>query len=473
MATQTIRVRQLAREDGLTIIEVLVAALVLVAGSFATFGVLRTATVNNQRAKATQVALDRAQQEMEALRSLPNSELALTSQPPHLADAMNPDYRVNETKETFTLTREPSAESNPPYLVVKGGPLYGGGFIPGGVVKPQESFSSGDVSGNIYRYVVWRDDTSCGASCPGSQDYKQIVVAVKLDTKGNEAGERGYVEVQSDFIDPSDSAENDPIPPVGGVVNSPQQFFLSDTPCANGGETERESWTEREATGDHALHNTLGTCASGLQFESTLGAPDALLIGGPSDPAPEDVSSPPVYDYSEDYLGQATPETAKGIQIVPDATGGCHFAPTGASIPQWQTHRWVTDPMASEFILNENATLDFFTRSLSDLHYSGTLCIYLFDRHEEGTPPKAKDVVVPGAEAVYTGQGSGQWPRNEWTEVRVPMSLKKTTIPAHDRLGIVLSVSGSSNSGAVPILYDHPSYRARIEIETPTPLNAG
>ncbi len=467
------RLERLDQEAGLTIIEVLIAAVVLIAGSFATFGVLRTATLNNQRAKGTQVALDRAQQELEALRSLPHSELAMTSVPSHSTDAMNPDYRVNSTNETFALTRDPSEEAAPPSMVVNGDSLYGGGFVEGGAVEPQEAFASGDVSGTVYRYVVWRNDDSCGATCPGTQDYKQIVVAVKIEKKANEASERGYVEVQSSFIDPTDSSESDPIPPKGGQVNSPQQFFLSDTPCASEGATEREEWPQREATGDHPLHNTLGTCASGMQTDATLGAPDALLLGSPPDPAPADSSSPPVLDYSDDYPGQATPETAKGIQLVPDDTGGCHFTPTGSSEPQWQVHRWVTDPMASEFRLTENATLDFFTRALSDQPYTGTLCIYLFQRHEEGSPPEALDEELPGAEATYSGEGNGQWPKNKWAEVRVPIDFEEATIPEGDRLGVAITVDGNSDSGAIPFLFDHPDYRARIEIETPTPLNAG
>jgi len=51
--------------------------------------------------------------------------------------------------------------------------------------------------------VVWRNDEKCGTSCPGEQDFKQVVVAVKLDKRSNEPGERGYVEVQSDFVDPT------------------------------------------------------------------------------------------------------------------------------------------------------------------------------------------------------------------------------------------------------------------------------
>ncbi|HET9154196.1 MAG TPA: hypothetical protein VFN85_08785, partial [Solirubrobacterales bacterium] len=168
----------------------------------------------------------------------------------------------------------------------------------------------------------------------------------------------------------------------------------------------------------------------------------------------------------------------KGIQIVPDDSGGCHYEPTGATVPQWQVHRWVTDPMPFDFTMTKNATVDFFTRSLSDLSYTGTLCIYLFDRHEGGSRPENN--LLRNSEAAgepsywtYSGESNGQWPQGRWAEVRVPMTFAETTIPTGDRLGLAFSVDGSSDSGAVPILYDHPDYRARIEIETPTPLNAG
>jgi prepilin-type N-terminal cleavage/methylation domain-containing protein len=187
------------REAGFTIVEVLVAILILVIGALATFGLLSDAIRNTQRAKGTQVALDRAQQEIEALRSLSYKQLALTATPAAETNRLSPNYRV--LGGTFALVREPpSSYAN---MVVNGGSLYGGGFVEGGLVKPEESFSSGDVSGKIYRYVVWRNDEKCGTSCPGEQDFKQVVVAVKLDKRSNEPGERGYVEVQSDFVDPT------------------------------------------------------------------------------------------------------------------------------------------------------------------------------------------------------------------------------------------------------------------------------
>lgn len=467
--------RPSAREAGFTIVEVLVATLVLVIGALTTFGLLSAATRNTQRAKATQVALDRAQQEVEALRSLSNEELAMTATPAHSSNALKPGYRVSNGK--FALTREPPGAYEA--MVVNGGSLYGGGTVKGGVVNPgPTSFASGDVSGEVYRYVVWRNDESCPEEkCPGKQDFKQIAVAVKLDTPGNQAGERGYVEVQSDFVDPTDSSENDPAPGSNGVVTA-QQLYLSDTPCAAAAE---EPTQRQEITGDHLLHNTLGTCASGPQTGSTHGAPDTLLLGAPPDPAPEDTSDPPLYDYSNDFYLEPTPDTDKGVQIRRDDTSGCHYVPTGTTNPESQVHRWVTDAMASSFTMTANVTLEFYTRTLNDALYTGTLCVYLYERHETGTPPVATDTLLTNksdgaAYWTYTPQGNGYWPRNAWTKVRLTMAFNNApyTIPAGDRLGVALSVERANTpADAIPIMYDHPNYPTRIEIDTNTPIDGG
>lgn len=464
-----------AREDGFTIVEVLVAALILVVGAIATFGVLASATIDNQRAKGTQIALNKAQQELEALRSLSDEELALTTTPPHASEEGNPDYRVSNGKFAIKRGSPPSEYKE---MVVNGGVLYPSETIGGGKVGPgPTSFTSGDVSGKVYRYVVWRNDASCSAeSCPGEQDYKQIIVAVKLDPKPNGGSPGGYAEVQSDFVNPEHTGADNPIPGAEGVVTA-QQFFLSDTPCAASGETAR-----LEITGDHSLHNTLGTCADGLQTGTTAGAPDALLTGAPPDPAPEDPTLPAVYDYSSDYTQTPSTATAKGIQLRREDTSGCNYTPEGTA-PQWRVHRWVTDPMPKEFVMTSgesagSVTIDFFTRALSDSIYTGKLCIYLFVRNEHVSPPLDEFLADQEGGSYYwtfvPSQGNGQWWRNEWHEVRLTMKFNgPKPIKAGDRLGVALSVDATTGADAIPILYDHPEYRSRIEVDTTTPLEGG
>lgn len=456
----------------MTIIEVVVAAVILAIGALAAFGVLSAATKNNQRAKASQVALNRAQQELEAMRSLTNSQLAMTAAPLDSTKPLDPNYRVSE--DSYDLRRQPP--SSFARLVYNGGSLYGGGFVKGGIVSPGPTpFTSGDVKGSIYRYVVWRNDASCpAATCPGEQDYKQIIVAVKLNTPGNQSGERGYVEVTSDFVDPTDSALNDPIPGANGVVTA-QQFYLSDTPCSPTGTTVRQ-----EITGNHPLHNTLGTCASGPQSGAkTPGAPDALLLGVPPDPDINDESNPPLYDYADDFYLDPTPDTDKGVQIIRNETVGCNINPTGATHPDAETHRWVTDPMTSTFSMLEKVTLEFYTRTLSDESYSGQLCVFLFKRYETGSPLPTDTPLTDKSTGlgywIYNPGGTGWW-RGAWEKVRLQMTFNGSpyTIPVDYRLGIGMTVErGNTTGDALSFMYDHPRFPTRIEVDTNTPINGG
>jgi type II secretory pathway pseudopilin PulG len=462
-------------ESGLTIIEVLVATVILVLGAAATFGLLGAAARNAQRAKATQVALDLAQEELERLHGLSYESLAVNSTPKTSTDPLDPGYRVSAG--TFALTREPRGNYQPLVLNSEKG------------VAPESEFFSGDtehggIKGTLYRYVVWRNDPTCSeAVCPGPDDYKQIVVAVRPAKPVSQTKAGGYVEVQSKVTDPKESEEEIEEDPEGEDEPDPgedvtaQQFYFSDTPCAASGTTTRAS-----ITADHLLHNTLGTCASGLRTGAAVpGAPDALLRSGAPDPDPEDETNPPLYDYADDFYLEPTPDTDKGVQIRRDDTSGCHYNPTGATNPESQVHRWVTDPMPLKFEMTEKVTLEFYTRTLNDALYTGALCVYLFDRHESGSPPVPHDTPLTekssgAAYWVYEPEGNGFWPRNSWTRVRLTMEFQDAPhyVEVKDRLGVALSVDRANTpADAIPIMYDHPNYPTRIEVDTNTPLAGG
>jgi type II secretory pathway pseudopilin PulG len=462
-------------EAGLTIVEVLVASVILVLGAAATFGLLGAAARNGQRAKATQVALDLAQEELERLHSLPYENLAVNSSPKTSSEPSSPNYRVSGG--TFAVNRQPRGEYQTLVVNSEKG------------VAPESEFVSGNaehggIKGTLYRYVVWRNDPSCPeAECPGPDDYKQIIVAVKPEKLVDQPGNGGYVEVQSQLSNPQDYEQEPSEPSGGGGEPDPgsdvtaQQFYLSDTPCAASGTTTRVEIKE-----DHLLHNTLGTCASGLRTGSSQpGAPDALLLTSAPDPDPEDESNPALYDYSDDFYLEPTPDTDKGVQIRRDDTSGCHYNPTGVTHPESQIHRWVTDKMKSNFEMSGKVTFEFYTRTLNDALYTGALCVYLFDREEIGSAePKAEDTMLVNkangnAYWEYEPEGNGFWPRNEWTKVRLTMELSAPkTIKKEHRLGVALSVDRANTpADAIPIMYDHPNYPSRIEVDTNTPLESG
>jgi len=458
-------------EAGFTIAEVLIAILILSIAAMTTFTLLSSATRNAQRAKASQVALEYAEQELELLRSMEDKKLALTTAPSHSENANSPNNRV--LNGTFALARQPMG--NYRNLVVNNGSLYGGGFVSGGTISPgPTNFSSGDVTGKVYRYIVWHNDEKCSeANCPGKQDYKQIVVAVRLNTPPNQPAERGYVEVQSNFVSPTDNKENDPLPSSNGQVITAQQFFLTDTPCSSSGATVRQ-----EPTSNHLLHNTLGTCESGLHTGTTKGAPDALVLGSPPDPDPEDVNNPAKYDYANDSYLDTSPDAGVGVQIRKDDTSGCHYTPTGTTNPESQVHRWVTDPMAENFVMNGKVTLEIFTQSINNAQSSGKICIYLFKRHEVGSPRVATDTMLTdslGGTAYWTYFISPIWP-TALTAKLLTMNFSGApyTIPAGDRLGFALSVERQSTpADALSFMYDHPQAASRIEVDTSTPIDGG
>jgi prepilin-type N-terminal cleavage/methylation domain-containing protein len=500
-----ILIRGTGQENGLTLIEVLIASVVLALAAMATFGVLAAATRNAQRAQATQVALDKAQEEIEKLHTLSYSELALDRSPAHSNNTMNPNNRVSGPN--FAVSRDPLGQYAEMDVDLEGGGVVTPGPIP---------FKEGNVSGELYRYVVWRNDPQCPESenghedfCPGHKDYKQIVVAAKLDKPSSQSAERNYVEVQSQVSNPAaqaqrstregnvgeggtgeetekekeerekEEAENDETGGTGtGKAITAQQFFLSDTSCSAAGTTSRG-----EITGDHLLHNTLGTCASGLRNGQTKnGAPDALVLGSPPDPDPADEANPLLYDYSSDSYLEPTPDTDKGVQILHDDSAGCNYVPKSSVHPEAKVHRWVTDPMPREFKLSGTVTLEFYSRTLNEASYPGTVCAYLFIRKETGAGEStvATDTLLENKDVAgrlywtYSSQGTGSWPRTEWTRLRLKMNIGGTlprAILAGQRLGVALSVdAGTTPADAIPVMYDHPNYPTRLEVDTTTPF---
>jgi hypothetical protein len=209
------------------------------------------------------------------------------------------------------------------------------------------------------------------------------------------------------------------------------------------------------------------------------GAPDALLTGAPPD---GEEGVPPMYDYSNDsYLETPKEETDKGLQLRKDDTSGCNFVPTGITSPQSQIHRWVTDPFAKNFRMTKNATLEFYTRALSDELYTGELCVYLFKRHEVGGVATDSYLFNSSTGKQYwtyrpLGKSQPYWPQFKWERIRLQMSFNGVpyTIPAGDRLGVSMSMERNlTQADGVSIMYDNPLTPTRLEVDTDTPIDGG
>jgi type II secretory pathway pseudopilin PulG len=451
------------REEGFAIVELLVAVLILATGAIAVLGIFDASTRNTFRAEQTQVAINRAQRELEQIRQLAYQDVALTTTPPASSDSKHPGYRVSGSD--FALGWDGTTPSDNAEMVVKNI----GGVTDGSVNPGPTSFTSGDISGKVYRYVVWRDDPNCELvpnstidACPGSHDYKRVVVIVKLDDAPI-SFTRAYTEVQSNFSDPEATTQTSNDAGAGGPSLTAQQFFLSDATCNNS--------ARQDITADHAEHQTWGACD-----DPNPQKPDGLYTEAPPDPDPNDPGVPLVYDYANDVEPSLNPDQDKGLQLLRQDVNGCSFS--GGASPQYKIHRWVSQPLPLPFVMSGQATIEFYTRTINDVNAQGTICLFVFIRKEttgecSPLPPPCDTQLIdsanpPNAFFVYS---ENPWPAGAWTRRRIQMGFSSTTATTGQRVGVEIAVRRNGTTGdLLEFMYDHPDYPSRLEVKTSTPL---
>jgi hypothetical protein len=470
-------VRSLAREDGVSVAEVMVAALILTIGALAILNLVGAAARNVYRGEQSQVVSNRLQDEIERIKQLSYDEVALTALPQDTSDVKDPRWRTQGTN--FAVTQQ-GGSTQP--LVYEGSALVGGGTVTESAIDPSPTpFVSGDVHGTVYRFVVWENDTSCAETlCPGNQDLKRVIVAVRLDSTAS-GGVRPYQEVQSQLVDPEVTPVDNENPPVPTDDAKPWTFYLTDTPCNNS--------TRQPIVGDHLTHNANGDCSGGIKNADNCsaagcppGAPDLLFPDTP-DWDPES----PIYDYATDVEPPIDPGADKGLQLLKPGTDGClssMFQPltdgNGALLndpdaTRMQTiHKWVSPPMGdgNSVILDGEGTFDLWTQSINGVPYSGRICIWLFERHPDanGVPVDTPAVNLDAGGATYFTYSRDPWPVT-WTELVIPLNFDLVTLGPNSRLGVAIQVERQGTSGGgMQFMYDEPSFDTRLELKTDSEL---
>jgi prepilin-type N-terminal cleavage/methylation domain-containing protein len=196
---KAIRERLARSEEGFTLIEVLVATIILVLGSLAIFMTFAAAIHNVQRGRDTQIAQSVAQREIEKIHSLPYERIAMTALPAASAEAASPAKRVSGTE--FAMNRAGTEKA--PLSVAGAGvcstskPCVNSAPSSTCVGTASTTFSNGTATGSVYCYVTTGKDEACetatGKSCP----FKRIVVAVWLEKAANQTARPAYYELQS------------------------------------------------------------------------------------------------------------------------------------------------------------------------------------------------------------------------------------------------------------------------------------
>lgn len=457
----------------MTVVEVVVAGLILVLGALGVLGVVDAATRNTYRAEQSQVVANVLQGEMEKLREIPYAELALTELPAHSSDPEDPDNRVAST-DFFYTGRDGTGLKQ---LVYNGG-ASGGETIEGGTVDPgPSSFEVGDVKGTIHRYVVW--DTCPASLCADGKHLKRAVVTVGLNPSGP-GGTRRYQEAQGQIVDPQAEPSTFPSQEPGGNDTVPWTLWLTDTPCS---ESERQPLPPEE--GSHPTHNTRADCAQGLQEGVNVpGAPDLLWPVGPDEEG-EEGEAELKYDYATDVEPQ--PEGDHGLQMLP--AGECGSAamkglavgvatePDEDPTVFQQVHRWLSPPVPEsespeDLLLTGTGTLTLWTRTISEAVYAGRLCAWIFVRgYEEGTITDTLAVNLGPPTSFHFEHFATSWPSEGWTEIALPLSFgyaeEGGALPLSpgDRLGLTLAVGGDTPTG-LQLIYDTKSYESKLHLAT-------
>ena len=449
---------RIADERGFTLIELLIAMALTAVGVAATLSVFGASGRTTVISQNTEVGAQQAQAELDQLSELEYGELALTSAPTSSTNPKNPNYRVNGSNfEVRSDLTEP--------LVTEAGEGATAKIDPG-----PEDFAVGQdgstITGKIYRYVTWRDENCPTNVCDGAENTKRVIVAVSLDPVANTV-QRAPLWFSTVMTDPS-AAPPDYSGTSGGTGSgaaantSAQVFYLYDRPCD---EVDDADEGYEPPSGSHNTRNTAqssGSSSSQCRNDSSTMQPDLMW----TDPPTGNIDTP-VYEYSADlagdYLGGlAMMRTGSACQTSYSSTE----AENTATPNKWSVHAWSTpefdDMNEANFELNGRATVSIHTQTLGGLAGRGFVCATLIDREERNNGPR--DTTI--ASATYDVASWPTTPRR--------LSFTFTVSPQYEvdddnRLVLVLHLR-SESANDVAILYDHPSYRSLLEVETLTPL---
>jgi prepilin-type N-terminal cleavage/methylation domain-containing protein len=178
-------------ESGMTLIELLVAAVLIAVGIVALFTVFDSSRGLITTSEKNDVAAHQGETEMERILGLDYRNVALTAAPAHSTVTTNPDWYVQPSGD-YQWDQGSSPKPADPMAV---DPTLG-------AVTHVSTWSDGQsrLSGSVYRYVTWVDDPNI----PGTQDAKRITLAITVNNNGPGASGalKKPVIVSSMVVDP-------------------------------------------------------------------------------------------------------------------------------------------------------------------------------------------------------------------------------------------------------------------------------
>jgi Tfp pilus assembly protein PilV len=177
-------------DDGFTIVEVLVASLVLTIGIVAMFSNFTSGQKLGNSAEAHQSAVAVAEGELERIRTLPWKEMAMHEIPARSSETTNPTHNeVSPATATCTSMGGGKKELENCFEWKSGTKepmVYDTTNAESKIKDPETVKVASVVKGattrltfKVYRFITWVTDKECKvATCEGQRDSKRVTVAV-------------------------------------------------------------------------------------------------------------------------------------------------------------------------------------------------------------------------------------------------------------------------------------------------------
>jgi prepilin-type N-terminal cleavage/methylation domain-containing protein len=493
-------------QDGFTLIEVMVGALILAIGILATLTVFGSARDLSASAEHQTVMAQRAQNELERIQSLPWNQIALTgtsiswsgttgdytyvsdpagscpATPSGPAPQYQPDHSgASGTTESlvingcsYTTTVSGSSQTITPTQ---------------GSVAPVTSWSAPlqngtTQTGSIYDFITWTADPTCsqtstpGSSCSTTNDYKRVTVVVTIDGITHPSHPliiSGYVTPPNNGHPPNSSAGTTcsqgtqtvscTNTPPAGQTPSPS-FPLCDTSASNSQCTEPTPCTgntlDDTITGTGAIPDLLGTsqptgaCTTGTPptpsppcFATDVGCSG----GGGSCPTCGGLPLQPCTTSCATQLGCQT------SCITPTGTAPCYSPPSSNS----ESHSWVTPAIAAgtTWNLTGTGTMTAYLESAQATPINATLCMAVYALPTGLSQPGGlfgNQIGATVSTSVYAAAGV---PTPATFDFNVGSGTYAVASTGAARIEVVVWIANSTS--AVDLVYDQAQFASQID----------
>jgi prepilin-type N-terminal cleavage/methylation domain-containing protein len=441
--------RLVAAHDGLSLIELLVALLILAVGILSTYGVYNSSTHATSVSEAQQAEIHRAQREIERLQSLPYKRLVLTRAPLTSTNPNNPGHYVSAppgscpevskgTVPTFEWSQK-VGEEHADHLIIKGcwyeyekeskkreeaQLTFTQKEEEEGVtaVEPETSWKDGRLSGTVYDYITWiTKDPNCnaGAGCPEVNDFKRITVEVTNNSPTGSSAPRAPVLVSAIVANPHEV-------PIGGNPNSGNPLDNPEVKCTNGlvvtkcdyglGNQTANTWYltnsaeeagyQEPSSNSSCMHYTNalvpsvcgGTaeaqkCSLSSSTFTSCPQPDLLYPTAP----PEGIKQE--YDFSPNIFTELGIPASTGGRALRRDSNATSCAATLSNDAR-MGELWATQPLGAKLKLSGRGGMTLYTQTLRGLPAEVTLCVGVYIENPVLNEATCKPVLGPAGKPI-------------------------------------------------------------------------